>query len=465
VNWANERDPVGSPHQARLYYLRTALDLDNPVVQSKLGWADVLVFQRNIVTPDVWAAMDYWRALGKVVLVDLDDHYPHIPASNPAHPYWAQNVLGLDPEPVAALEEGLRHADALLAPNRLILRDWAHVVDGYYWPNYLPGPDYWDLDKFRRPPSALDVEYLSRPAPEGSTEPLLLAKEREGSAGQVVIGWGGSISHVDSFRYSGVLPALSRLLRDRPNVVFKFCGHEARLDPYFAALPAAQVIRQPGVFPAHWPKVVATFDVGIAPLDLRPCPGGTASAVEGYAYDERRSWLKLVEYVGAGVPFVASRGEPYRDLARFGAVVDNTEEAWYDALRSRVDSIGAFREEAAKYRRWAMKRLTAEANVPELMRMLDIVGKTSQARAGRNLPNTTYVEAGEPVADQPTLSYRSGDPLETGVAATTNQARELAATLAIDHTLYYKGLLLGAILEYPLTERFNIALVQEPPGV
>jgi len=47
------------------------MDFNHPKVQQVFGKADAIVFQRNVLTPDVIAAMDYWRALGKIVTIDL----------------------------------------------------------------------------------------------------------------------------------------------------------------------------------------------------------------------------------------------------------------------------------------------------------------------------------------------------------------------------------------------------------
>jgi len=223
--------------------------------------------------------------------------------------------------------------------------------------------------------------------------PLLRVNTRKGTEGDVIIGWGGSLSHVDSFYYSGVLDGMKQLMAERPNVYFKFCGHEKRMDWLLEQLPEKQLIRQGGVSPADWPKVVATFDVGIAPLDMRVREDGTGAGNEGYSYDERRSWLKLVEYLCAGVPFVATNAAPYEELGRFGKLTVNTPEAWYEALKSRVDGLPAFKAEAQKNRRYAMRRLTAEANAERLIAFYDqIAADVQNRRNGAKLPDVEYVE-------------------------------------------------------------------------
>src|SRR3990167_2945340 len=123
-NAINQEHEAGkTPHTAQLVYLPSALDFHHPTVQQILGKADILSFQRNAITSDVWDAMSYWRALAKIVVIDLcssDDGYDYLPPSNPAHAYWIRNKGGMPIEPVEALAEGLRRVDALTSPSKVL---------------------------------------------------------------------------------------------------------------------------------------------------------------------------------------------------------------------------------------------------------------------------------------------------------------------------------------------------------
>lgn len=377
-----EHEAGRSPHTAQLFYLPTALGWHDPAVQDKLGRADVLVFQRNVITPEVWAAMDYWRALGKIVLVDLDDSYPQLPPSNPAHQFWIRNVNNVQPGPVDALREGLRHADGLTSPSETLLDDWADIVPGFYVPNWTRGDWYANLTP--KPAGAPDLVFGY-----GGNPPALQVVERPDSAGLVVIGWGGSVSHVDSWLYSGVIEALDRLFAERPNVRLKFCGGEDRLDHVFSRW-GDRLWRQGGVRPEHWPQVVATFDIGIAPLDLRPIEpfreGGPLAS-----YDERRSWLKGAEYLTAGVPWIATRCRTYDRLAHLGRMTENTPDAWHEALTRMIDGLPAHKAEAAKRRKWALKHLTLGAHANDIVETYARAAAVKATRAAR-LPGITYID-------------------------------------------------------------------------
>ena len=430
--------------------LKSTLDIDHPAVQEAIGHADFIIFQRNVIFGAVWRAMDYWRALGKIVLVDLDDHYPAIPPSNPAFQFWQTNTPNLDPHPVEALKIGLGHADGLVAPSQVLLDDWKDIVPGFVWKNYPPQDSYKDLARKRRGDPDVILTY-DRTNPE---EPKLISTPRAGSEKDIVIGWGGSISHVDSFYYSGVIDGMIKLIEENPHVVFKFCGSEDRLGFLLNKIPKENFIRQPGVTPEDWPQVVATFDIGIAPMDMRVVGDNTGAGNDGYSYDERRSWLKLVEYVCAGVPFVATDCAPYKELGRLGKMIENGADNWYKALKSRADGIDHFRAEAEKNRKWAMKRLTQEANSERLIALYTKIGEEVQSKRGHRLPDVVYIkpeEEGEPVTAVPRYS---GDPLETGRAEWTDKANEIVYN-------WYKGLDIvdgidfGKVMEYQMLERVN----------
>ena len=128
-------------------------------------------------------------------------------------------------------------------------------------------------------------------------------------------------------------------------MVFLVCGNDDRLY-HQLEVPEANKKMQTGVPPQDWPKIVRGFDVGIAPL-------------AGW-YDQRRSWIKAVEYLLAGVPWAATEGEPYRDLAQFGIVGPETENFWVTALSDILDDLPARQAHYESKRQWAMETFTAD---------------------------------------------------------------------------------------------------------
>lgn len=279
-----------------------------PAAEEVCAPADVIVVQRNLVGP-VLTAMLHWKAREKTVIVDFDDAYDLMPPTNVAYRYWheglATNAGGathtIDPHPLTQFKWGLRLAHAATVPSQRLADDWRAHADIHYLPNYI------DLEKYQ----GIELE------------------PHDG----VVIGWGGSLSHLQSFTGSSVMTALKRVCLARPQVKVMICGNDRRI---FDRLPLspAQKILAPWTPYAAWPQRLAQFDIGLAPLHG--------------AYDERRSWIKVLEYLVMKIPWAASDGPAYAELRPYGRLVKNTPAAWERTLLDMVDHLADHKAEAAR---------------------------------------------------------------------------------------------------------------------
>lgn len=305
---------------------------DDTLEKNLIALSDLIIFQRNVVFPEAIQAIKYWSLLGKPVAIDLDDAYHILPPSNPAFNFWIKEGGALDnvesfvtlgngdkmppSQALKLLEEGLKVSAGLISPNRNLLRAWEHCVGSkqYYLQNYAER-DWWE--------GLPDRETL---------------KAEMGLTGKIVIGWGGSISHLDSFWGSGVFDALERVCTRYPEVVIKICGNDDRITRGLENIPTRQIVRQMGVPAAEWPRQVKSFDIGLAPLF-------------GY-YDQHRSWIKGIEYLLAGVPWVGTTSKgpngTYADLKGYGYLIENSVRNWEDALTKIIDNLQAEQERAAQ---------------------------------------------------------------------------------------------------------------------
>jgi len=327
---------------------------ERPDVQDVVMPADLVIYQRNLFCEPYFSAVEYFQGLGKPFILDLDDSYPILPWSNPAHGFWIQNVRKMDPEPLKGLEIGVQLVDAVSSPSKMICQDWAHLNTPIWLPNFAEGGWYKDLP--------------------GKAEEL---KDR------IVIGWGGSISHYDGFWLSGVRQALENICQRRPEVLFKFCGNDGRI---YLQLPVgtSQKMWQQGVPPSQWPKVISTFDIGLAPLDLI---GG---------YESRKSWLKGLEYMLAKVPWIGSDGPSYSDLRHHGLMVGNSPAEWEEALEYMIDHLEEEKEKAAgEPYEWA-QTLTMENNVGFYVQLAQKMAGLRSAAMG--LPGLMHVGAKRPIS-------------------------------------------------------------------
>lgn len=293
--------------------------------------ADLIIVQRVLLGP-VLNALLHWKARGKTVMAEFDDAYDRMPDSNPAYAFWhrgwARKPDGsqeeIDPTPITQFAWGLALCDAASMPSRVLAADWAHVVPTVVVPNWI------DLRMYRQTDGRTDGQ-TDGPSVRPPVRPSVLR-----------IGWGGSLSHLHSFTDSGVLKALERVCRARPQVHVVIHGADGRIVDALR-LPRHQKLHRPWVPYARWPAQLAEIEIGIAPL-------------EG-AYDQRRSWIKALEYLALGIPWIASQGPVYEDLGRFGTLVPNSALAWEHALLDLVDhwperkalAVQAAAEQAPRY--------------------------------------------------------------------------------------------------------------------
>lgn len=287
--------------------------------------ADLIVVQRNLFGPTL-AAIQHWKARSKTVIADFDDAYDLMTPGNSGYRFWAQGLVGppdrpvrINPPPLTQFKWGLRLVHAASMPSKRLADDWASHADVHLMPNFLDLPRY-------------DV-----PRPEAHTG--------------INIGWGGSLSHPQSFTGSGVLPALRRLCRARPEVRVTIIGD--RRIYALLPLPEEQKIFRPWVTHAEWPRELARYDIGVAPLHG--------------AYDERRSWIKVLEYMVMRLPWVASDGPPYHELRPYGWLVKNDASAWERVLFDMVDHLDDYRAEAQREPYLFAISQGAEGNVEKIL--------------------------------------------------------------------------------------------------
>jgi len=313
-------------HSARLLSLQDFV-ANKGETREACDSADVIVVQRNLFGP-VLPAMLHWQARGKIVVVDFDDAYDLMPPTNPSYRFWHEGVVTrpdggeerLSPQPLKQFRWGLRLAHAATAPSRRLAADWGGIAPVDYLPNYIELANYQSVP--RMPHAGIHI------------------------------GWGGSLSHLQSFTGSGVMAGLKRVCRARPQVKIILCGSDRRIFEQLPLPPEQKVLVPWGRY-ADWPQRLAMFDIGLAPLHG--------------AYDERRSWIKVLEYLVMQIPWVASEGPAYEEFGRYGALVKNLPSAWEKALLDRIDHLDDYRALAAGDAYQAGLACSIDANVDQLV--------------------------------------------------------------------------------------------------
>ena len=303
-------------------------------------WAQIVVFERLLATPFIEKIKEY-QASNIKVMARFDDAYHLCPAYISSHWLWRRSIItGLkNGQPVGykmqqsmlnQFREGLGICDAASTPSRLLCQDYERYCKKMFFiPNF---PD------------------LGNPA---WTAPK---PEHEG----IIIGWGGGGTHLQSIRDSNILTALQLICREFDQVKVMICGNEPYAKEKLAEmLPEGRLITKDWVPTEEWPSVVANFDIGLAPL------AGT--------YDDRRSWIKVLDYSILGVPWVASDRPPYEGC-RGGIKVKNKAKSWYRAMKTLVIQPSAVEKLVSVGRAWSW-RTGVDQNINHYLNMAEEILK------------------------------------------------------------------------------------------
>ena len=344
-NAINKRD---WKHKARIASSKIWMDQTDEA-KELCQWADLISIQRVGIDKSI-PAIKYWRSRGKAVVIDYDDDYFRINKSNAAFKFWGEGMVDItvndghkfqtpmNTHPVVQFIEGLKSCTAATMPSELLARDARAFTDSFFIPNYI----------------------------EKSLYPVRNKKELDPN--KIVIGWGGSLSHIESFEHSGVVPALKNILDSRNNVYLLIVGDERVVTKLKElGVRGDRIIYHPYVPYDRWYQTLQLYDIGIAPL--------------AQEYDMRRSWIKVVEYMSMGIPFVATDTAPYqnqriRHHCRTGLFVkqgdkasDSNEHEWERALLGAITNLKELKEKAQQDSDEHYFNFEIETNVESILKI------------------------------------------------------------------------------------------------
>lgn len=289
----------------------------NPDARQAVAAADVVVLERMLVGPMPWHVQQ-WRAQGKAVVLDFDDAYHLMQPDNRAFPFWHEGFVRqpggamtrLKTLPIHEFKDYMFSVSAITTPSRLLCADYSELTNAArYLPNYL------DWQRYER----------------------VGLQPHEG----IVIGWGGSMSHYNSWNGSGLAQALRRVCRLRADVRVAVNGADPRIPDMLHSIRDRLIVR-PWVLCGDWPREIAAWDIGLAPLHG--------------AYDDRRSWIKPLEYSAVGIPWIATDSPAYLDIAPQGVTVRNGAANWERAILHMIDNLPAYQMQAERAREWAREQ-------------------------------------------------------------------------------------------------------------
>jgi glycosyltransferase involved in cell wall biosynthesis len=292
-------------------------------MRPEVALSDIVIIERVLVEESVSMAK-YWGGMGKPIVIDIDDSYHRLQSfeesGNQAARFWKEGLVDvslggmkfekrLETTPLEQFRQGLKYCAGLTMPSRFLAEEWAPYAPTYFVPNYFDPSVYLPHKQSRLP-----------------------SKE-------IVIGWGGSMSHKISFEKSGVAEGLRILFRKNPHVKFLLAGDNRILD--ILRLPRERVIYQPYVTWDEWPRVLSRMNIVAAPLHG--------------PYDASRSAIKAWESASMGIPFVATGSRTYEDWQENNVgwfVNDGPEneigkraELWAERLIDMCDNYPRYKQE------------------------------------------------------------------------------------------------------------------------
>lgn len=268
--------------------------------------ADVIVLQR-VTHTNMRQAIPLLRAKGIAVVIDIDDDLTCIHPANPAYDMYHPRTPNGHSWQYAL--DAMRDATLVTVSAEALLPSCAPHGRGRVLPNCVP------------------AAYLDIPHTDST-----------------VIGWGGSLhSHPDDLSQVGL--SIARLVDE--GQTFRVIGPSLGIAKALGLAETPQATGNVGI--AAWAAALSTLGIGITPLaDSR--------------FNASKSYLKPLEMMAAGVPWVASPRAEYTRLHKLGAgLLARKPRDWYRHLNTLVRD-DALRQDMSAAGRALAATLTIERN-------------------------------------------------------------------------------------------------------
>lgn len=178
---------------------------------------------------------------------------------------------------------------------------------------------------------------------------------------KIVIGYAGGASHYGDLHNTGLYDALVKIMHEHKNVYVKSIG--MFFDKYLPKSRYEFVYGERGA--DAWYKLYSklNFDIAFAPL-------------EDTTFTRCKSNIKWQEYSLMGIPTVASKVGPYADTIKHGSdgyLVENTYEAWYNALKLFVTNATLRKKIGNKAKERVINEFSIEKNWQKIQEGLESI--------------------------------------------------------------------------------------------
>jgi glycosyltransferase involved in cell wall biosynthesis len=298
-------------HQAHLLDLESFVS-NTPRAREICSASDLLVIHRYLYGP-VIRMLQSWKAYDKKVIVDIDEPVDRFSPQEQAYDFWMKGIpldesanafieedRIIDPPPIEQFRAGLRLTDGASVSSARLGDDWSAFVNVFHVPDYI------NLDQY-----------------------LTIKQEH---AGEVWLGLSARQMSPTCLENSGLRAALECVCRQRKQVRLCLIGFpQQAVDKLEISKEQKRFI--PNYSLEEWPRLLASFDLGLAPAD------GEA--------DIRTGWQRVLEYMVMKIPWIGSDLPPNRELSRYGWLVQNSPQTWERGLLEVIDHLEVYRSDAA----------------------------------------------------------------------------------------------------------------------
>ena len=255
------------------------------------GW-DIIVF-KLLMQKEVLQRMDRAKELGQTIVVDVDDWFDGLSASNRAFSVTdPQNNSENNREIYAQI---IQKSDAIITSTPFLYEYYAKKHN-----NVFMVRNGIDNERWR--------------------------KQIKSPRGRIRVGWVGATPW-RSNDLEQLTPWFSDFIQNQ-NLFFHHSGHTDN-SPVASELLGVpdKCSKRMGMAPiSHYPELFKPIDIGIVPLNNIP-------------FNHAKSYIKGLEYAAAGVPFISSYSPEYQYLADNGiGRIANNQKEWEQHLEDLLDA-------------------------------------------------------------------------------------------------------------------------------
>ncbi len=274
--------PIERTGQCKVRFVKTM-----EIRAKDIVWADIIVTVRGC-EPQTVRIVEEAKKAGRFILYYLDDDLLHIPEESLARAYYE------DPKLVEGMKHLLSQTDVLWGVNPNIQKKYLSMTSGRWIQNRVP---------------------------KEPTAPITNISEEN----PIKILYAGSSDHEVIVREI-LSPVIRRLCNEyEEKIDVTFIG----VDPHLQGIPNVHYFPFIKPYESYQAYVSSgNFSIGLAPGRMTP-------------FFACKYYNKFLEYTAIGAAGVYTDYEPFTQIVinqENGILCDNTEEAWYQAIKTLLDN-------------------------------------------------------------------------------------------------------------------------------